>query len=162
MVFPEQRDIYDYWRSKCRGERLPSSDDICPAELPGKLSMVSYTQPVQCAQKPGQTRYYFRLAGTGFWNFFHSEIQGRYLDELPIGCRADYWHRVLGLVVEGRRPYHGVTKPNTPVGSHMCQFWLRLPLSSDGVRIDTILGYDVIKPLEGVVEPLRSRARETA
>ena len=162
MVFPEQQAIYAYWRSKCRGGRLPSDADICPSELPGELSMISYTQPVPCAKNPGNTRFYLRLAGTGFWNFYGSEIQGRHVDELPIGCRADYWDRALRLVVDNRRPYVGVTKPNTPIGSHMCQFWMRLPLATDGCAVDTILGYDVIKPLERVMEPIRRRTEEPA
>ena len=157
MVFPEQQAIYDYWRGKCRGESLPSDADICPSELPGDLSMVSYTAPEPCPRNPGDTRFFLRLAGTGFWRFYGSEIQGRYIDELPIGCRADYWARALAMVVDDRRPYHGVTKPNTPRGSHMAQFWMRLPLSSDGTNVDCILGYDVIRPLEDALAPAPKR-----
>ena len=163
MVFAKQRDIYDYWRSKCRGSTLPSRDDIEPDAIAAHLPMITFTEPVTgpcpATGKPGATRYLFRLAGTGFWRFYNSEIQGLHVDELPIGCRADYWHRVLDRVVAERRPYHGVTKPQTPVGSHMAQFYLRLPLSEDGERIDTILGYDHIVPLEGVVQPV-ARARK--
>ena len=154
MVLPQQRDIYDYWRSRCRGRKMPSRDDICPSDFGPNLSMITLTEPVACPEKPGDTRFFFRLAGTGFWRFYGSEIQGRHVDELPIGCRADYWARVLALVVDHARPYHGVTKPNTPIGSHMAQFWLRLPLSDDGERVQTILGYDHIAPLEQVVAPL--------
>ena len=159
MVVPQQVELYDYWRSKCRGKLLPSRDDICPTELPQMLSFLSFTEPETCVKNPALTRYRYRLAGTGFWEFYGDEIQGRCVDELPIGCRADYWHRVLGLVVDHRRPYHGVTKPNTPRGSHMAQFWLRLPLASDGVNIDTILGYDHIAEIESVVRPITSTRR---
>jgi hypothetical protein len=159
MVLPQQREIYDYWRRKCRGECLPSADDIKPEELASQLSMVTLTEPVPCDVNPGAKRYFYRLAGTGFWRFYDQEIQGRFVDELPIGCRADYWHRVLDMVVTHRRPYHGVTKPNTPIGSHMAQFWIRLPLSADGDRVDTILGYDYIAPLEQAVAPLQAQKK---
>ena len=159
MVLPQQREFYDYWRSKCQGERLPTADDIRPEDVSAQLPMITLTEPVISAKAPNQTRYLYRLAGTGFWRFYGAEIQGCYVDELPIGCRADYWQRVLDMVVANRRPYHGVTKPNTPIGSHMAQFWLRLPLSSDGDRVDTILGYDYIAPLEKAIAPLAGQQK---
>jgi hypothetical protein len=163
MVLPQQQDFYAYWQSKCEGGLIPSRADIDPCDFVEQLPMVTITERLDrpegdCGNAPkdhaGQLnrRYRFRLAGTGFWRFYNSEIQGLHLDELPIGCRSDYWHRVLDLVVSQRRPFHGVTKPNTPVGSHMAQFWVRLPLSSDGVNIDSILGYDHICPLEEAVQ----------
>ena len=155
MVLPQQRDFYDYWRSKCRGAMLPGRDDIRPEDIAPHLSMVTLTEPVAPVKPHEKRRFVFRLAGTGFWRFYGAEIQGRHVDELPIGCRADYWERMLNLVIDNRRPYCGVTKPNTPMGAHMAQFWLRLPLAEDGVNIDTILGYDYIAPLEQAVAPIR-------
>ena len=58
-------------------------------------------------------RFKYRLAGTGFWKLYKSEIQGKFIDELPIGDRSDYWNRVLGQVVDKRKPYAGVTQPGT-------------------------------------------------
>ena len=159
MVLPQQQKFYDYWRSKCRGDRLPSRADIEASEMHEHLPMVTLTELAPPQNADAEQRFYFRLAGTGFWRFYESEIQGRYVDELPIGCRADYWHRVLNMVVDQRRPFHGVTKPQTPVGSHMVQFWVRLPLSDDGVTVDTILGYDHICPLEQAVQPLPKRQK---
>ena len=99
-----------------------------------------------------QTRYKFRLAGTGFYNFFEREITGHYLDEVHSGEQKNYWDRIYGKMIETKRPRVGVTKSGTPVGSHMLQFWIRLPLSCDGVNVNMILGFDkFVKPkqLEG-------------
>lgn len=159
MVLPQQQGFYDYWRRLCRGARLPSRDDVDPGELSEQLSMVTLTERVVAPETDAGHRYNFRLAGTGFWRFYGQEIQGLNVDELPIGCRADYWHRVLDMVIEQRRPFHGVTKPNTPVGSHMAQFWVRVPLSSDGETVDCILGYDHICPLEAVIQPVRPQQK---
>ncbi|MEM7729935.1 MAG: PAS domain-containing protein [Pseudomonadota bacterium] len=159
MVLPQQQDFYDYWRRKCEGGMLPSCADIDPSEIVSQLPMVTLTERVDAPETEVGHRYRFRLAGTGFWRFYGDEIQGRHVDELPIGCRADYWHRVLDMVTEQRRPFHGVTKPNTPIGSHMAQFWVRLPLSSDGVKIDTILGYDHICLLEDAVQTREARQK---
>ena len=89
-------------------------------------------------------RFKYRLAGTGFWNLYDSEITGKYVDELPIGDRCQYWHRVLSRVQKFGRPSAGVTRPGTPARSHLAQFWIRLPLSEDGVNVSMILGYDAM------------------
>jgi hypothetical protein len=60
------------------------------------------------------------------------------------------------------RPFHGVTKPNTPIGSHMAKFRVRLPLAENGVDVDSILGYDHICPLESVVQPIAERRKISA
>ncbi|MEM9599771.1 MAG: PAS domain-containing protein [Pseudomonadota bacterium] len=159
MVLPQQQQIYDYWRGQCLGGKLPSRADIEPTDISAHLPMVTLTE---CRESDAGRRYLFRLAGTGFWRFYGDEIQGLHVDELPIGCRADYWHRVLGMVVDQKRPFHGVTKPNTPMGSHLAQFWLRLPLSEDGVNVTTILGYDHICPLETAVQPRPTRQKQYA
>lgn len=159
MVLPQQQEFYDYWRRKCQGSKLPSRADIDPSEIMAQLPMVTMTERHAAPETDAGHRYFFRLAGTGFWRFYGDEIQGQHVDELPIGCRADYWHRVLDMVIDQRRPFHGVTKPNTPIGSHMAQFWLRLPLSEDGVTVNTILGFDHICPLEMVVQPQDTRQK---
>lgn len=152
IVLPEQQKFYDYWRSKCRGGQFPTRDDILPEDIIGQLSMTSLTGVETHGQR---RRYRYRLAGTGFWNFYNEEIQGRFIDELPLGDRRSYWDRVLGQVVDKRRPFAGVTRPGTPSGAHYAQFWLRLPLSSDGRAIDLILGYDHMVKLSdsGLVQP---------
>ncbi|WP_298913614.1 PAS domain-containing protein [uncultured Algimonas sp.] len=159
MVLPQQQEFYDMWRAKCVGGRLPARSDIDPREIKAQLPMITLTERRAAPDTTAGHRYKFRLAGTGFWRFYNDEIQGRHVDELPIGCRADYWHRVLDMVVDEARPFCGVTKPNTPIGSHMAQFWIRLPLSSDGRNVDTILGYDHICPLESAAQTQVARQK---
>ena len=147
IILPEQQAFYDYWRSRCSENTLPSRHDILPEDISAQLPMTSLIERTPSASGH---RYKYRLAGTGFWNLYREEIQGRHLDDLPIGCRVDYWHRVLDQVIETRKPYIGVTKPNTPNGGHMAQFWVRLPLSDDGRDINLILGYDHLVKLSDV------------
>ena len=139
MILPEQQYLYDYWRSKCRNGRLPCREDIDPSDIQSHLPMVSLVE-VQAGN--AQPRYRFRLAGTGFWALYQDEITGKYIDELPIGNRVAYWHRVLGRVVEQGRPSAGVTRPGTPSRSHLAQFWIRLPLVDSRGEIKTIIGFD--------------------
>ena len=149
IILPQQRSFYDYWRSKCKSGRLPSRHDILPEDIPAQLPMTSLVERDNIS---GETRYRFRLAGTGFWNLYNSEIQGKYLDDLPIGCRADYWAKVFDNVISNAKPYVGVTRPNTPNGTHLAQFWVRLPLSDNGVDINMVLGFDHLVKLSAVPE----------
>jgi len=143
MILPEQQRFYDYWRSKCKGGVFPTRHDILPEDIVGQLTMTSLLdiEPGECLQNSDR-RFKYRLAGTGFWNLYMDEIQGQYVDELPLGDRCAYWDRVLGQVVDKRRPFAGVTRPGTPQGNHFAQFWIRLPLSDNGRDINVILGYD--------------------
>lgn len=137
MVLPQQQKIYDYWRSKCRAGAFPSRHDILPEDISKLLPTTTITEI-----HPETGRYHIRLAGTGFWNLFDDEIQGRHIDELPIGCRSAYWTSVLDKVVANQRPYVGVTRPGTPNGGHLAQFWIRLPLADENQQVAMILGYD--------------------
>ncbi len=147
MVLPQQQKIYDYWRSKCRANGFPSRHDIRPEDI-GKL--LPTTTLTEVTQDTG--RYHIRLAGTGFWNLFDDEIQGRHIDELPIGCRSAYWASVLDKVVANKRPYVGVTRPGTPNGGHLAQFWIRLPLADEGHNVTMILGYDHFVKMDAETE----------
>ena len=73
---------------------------------------------------------------------FEAEITGKYVDELPMGAKCAYWNRVIGRVIDLKRPSAGVTKPETPLKSHLAQFWIRLPLSEDGTNVTSVLGFD--------------------
>lgn len=149
MILPEQQYLYDYWRSKCRGGCLPRRSDIDPLEIRDQLPMVSL---VDICTKKEDTRFMYRLAGTGFWDLYDEEIQGKYIDELPIGEKVQYWNRVLGRVTTLGRPSAGVTRPGTPSRSHLALFWIRLPLSRDGKNVTTILGFDHLVSLSDVPE----------
>ena len=162
MVLPEQQALYDYWRGKCRSGRLPTRDDIDPSDIHTLLPMISLIE----VKRGINTRFQCRLAGTGFWDLFEEEIQGQYIDEMPFSCdRTSYWHRVLGQVAQNRRPTAGVTKPGTPLGSHLAQFWIRLPLSTNGKDVDLILGYDHLVKMPNtaaITEPAQETMRITA
>jgi len=150
MVLPEQQSIFDYWRSRCKNGSFPSRFDIEPEHIIKHLPTVSVIEVKGTAALP---RFRYRLAGTGFWPLYEAEIQGRYIDELPIGDRRDYWNRVLMDMLTKRQATTGVTRTGTPTGGHLAQFWIRMPLSSDGETIDMILGYDHLVKLTDIKEP---------
>lgn len=136
LVTDQQQSIFDYWQDLCEQlGRLPSREDIDPCRIGGHLPFVSLYE------RDDAQRFQVRLAGTGFWNFFGAEISGRAIDDLPLGEGCSYWTRVLSHVSETGLPMAGTTQPHTPIGAHLRQFWLRLPLADQG-HGRMVLGFD--------------------
>ena len=158
IILPQQQEFYDYWRSKCTAGRFPSRADILPEDIHQHLPLTTIMERVE-GENGENRRYRHRLAGTGYWQLYGGEIQGAHIDDLPIGCRVDYWHRVLDRVIDTRKPYVGVTRPNTPNGSHQAMFWGRLPLSDDGENINMILGFDHLVKMADVpmADPVQTK-----
>jgi hypothetical protein len=81
------------------------------------------------------------------------------------GEQAEYWRRIHERVVEQGLVLNGVVRGPAKGRDHVILFWLRLPLSEDGARVDRILCYDVAGPFPGVrtqAEPLRFLPRHRA
>ena len=134
LVTPEQTYIYDYWRSLCDGDTHPNRQDLDPAVLRRHLPFISIYE------RGADNSFSVRLAGTGFWNFFGHEIQGRELNDLPLGEGVAYWNRVLSHVTATGEAMAGATRAGTPIGGDLHQLWLRLPLfGEDG---GMVLGFD--------------------
>ena len=139
LITDQQRDVFDYWTelSGARGGALPRRSDIDPARIARQLPFISIFQRGTCG------RHHIRLAGTGFWNFYHTEITGAAVDDLPIGEARSYWNRVLDHVGATLEPMASTTRPHTPSGAHLSQHWLRLPLApQDGESEPLVLGFD--------------------
>ena len=133
-----QEALYAYWASLRREGRLPSRADIRPADIKSFLPMLSLTEVA------GQGRFRFRLAGTGLFGMYGSEITGRTLHEVYAGAAAEYWRRELAAVVDERQPAIGVHSLGWRGAPHLSVLWMRLPLAANGTDVDMILGYDVI------------------
>ncbi len=147
MILPEQQAIFDYWRSKCRGGRIPSRSDIDPTEIAPYLPTVSLLDIEGSAEARA---FRFRLAGTGLYDVFSREITGTVLTDLPMGSRRAYWDRVLNRVVDRAKPSAGAMRSAISGKTHIAQFWVRLPLSDDGEKVSMILGFDKFVKLSDV------------
>jgi hypothetical protein len=71
------RELFDYWRGKCRGTAIPRRTDIDPAEI---LPILPNLMIVDFEQQPFRVR--FRLVGTKVVEITGFEFTGRYLDEI--------------------------------------------------------------------------------
>ena len=132
LVIPQQREIFDYWLSRLQGRTMPARADMEPKGFKRHLGFVSLIDV-----EPEPRRFRFRLVGTRLRDIYSRELTGRYLDELPFldTVAADG-------VVARRLPAQGVMRFPLEGKDHLVQFWLKLPLSQDGERVDMIFCYD--------------------
>ncbi|MDO8801361.1 PAS domain-containing protein [Phenylobacterium sp.] len=137
-------ELYAYWAGLRTGPRLPGRGDIKPEDFKRLLPTVSL---IDVRRDPLDFR--LRLAGTGLYSVYGREITGRGLDDVYNSAAADYWRVELGKIVEERRPAVGVHSLSWRGASHMSILWLRLPLATNGVDVDMILGYDAVVGIQG-------------
>ncbi len=152
-------DVFRYWRSLRRRGRLPSRADLDPAALKRRLPTISLIDVLaeHPADAPGAFRQ--RLAGTELFNAYGEEITGRTIDHIYSPDEALYWAEHLSFVVEHRKPNVGLHSMAWRGARSLSLFWLRLPLASDGLRVDMILGHDA---LIGKMDPMQSGIRSAS
>ena len=70
--------------------------------------------------------------------------QGRTLRDVYTAPEAEYWETELTKIVHERRPAVGVHNMAWRSAAHISILWLRLPLATNGVDVDMILGFDAV------------------
>ena len=137
-------ELYAYWAGLKHGPRLPGRRDIRPEDFKRLLPTVSL---IDVLRDPLDFR--IRLAGTGLYGVYGREITGRSLEDVYNTAAAEYWRKELSKIIEDRRPAVGVHSLAWRGAAHMSILWLRLPLASNGVDVDMILGYDAVVGIQG-------------
>lgn len=129
------RDIYRYWRRKCRERAFPSRADIEPTEIPALLSHVFLIDVVD-----GGRDFRYRLLGTHIVESVGFEFTGQLVSEFMRDreqeLRAQDYHRL----VESREPQHVIGNMVAFGRDYMRYERVLCPLSSDGEAIDMIFG----------------------
>jgi hypothetical protein len=141
-------ELFAYWTSLREGARLPARRHLDPAGIKRLLPTVSLIDVVR-SEGAAAPEFRMRLAGTGLYGVYGREITGKRLGDIYNTAAADYWRVELGKVVRERRPAVGMHNLAWRGASHLSILWLRLPLASDGRRVDMILGYDVVVGSQG-------------
>lgn len=132
-------DVFAYWASRRLRARLPGRRDIEPMALKRHLPTVSLID----VDAEGLD-FKIRLAGTGLYPVFGREITGLRLEQVYPAGETAYWREQLEGVVRDRRPAAGQHSLAWRGVGRLSLFWLRLPLASDGERVDMILGYESV------------------
>jgi hypothetical protein len=121
---------------------LPGRPDIHPSHFKRHLPAVSL---IDVRRGPeGRRDYRLRLAGTDLYGVYGQEITGKGLGDVFRGEAEAYWRTELDKVVDTKKPAAGVHSLSWRGAEHLSILWLRLPLASDGRRVDMILGYDAL------------------
>ena len=142
LVVPEHRQLFDYWLQCCGGRRLPARQDIRPSQMARLLPGITIIDVA-----PDLPRSTVRLAGTRLREIHDREITGEMIEALEWGDKRDYWLAAYRRTVEQCEPTQGVLKGPRVHKEHMVQYWLRLPLSSNGEgQADMVLGHDFFVP----------------
>ncbi len=149
LVFDEQRNLYDYWRSKCRPGILPNRNDVHPRDIIRYLPFITLTDVIGDEIRPD---FRVRLAGTGLRTVLDKEITGHRLSELPFGNALPLWRNVHERIVSERKPLCGATPfiwagcaPNKVAA--LAQYWVKFPLADKNGTVSSIFAYDIFMPL---------------
>lgn len=141
LVVQGQRELFDYWQQSAGQRPMPARSDLDPLKVPRLLPSIGLIDV-----RAGLEDATFRLAGTRLHDIYGQEITGKRAGEVFSGAQAEYWRRVHMRVAGEGRPASGVVRGPARDRDHIVLFWLRLPLSEDGGRVDRILCYDVLAP----------------
>ena len=147
LVIREQRELFDYWRACAKGISMPSRASISPASIPALLPGISI---LDAGSRPDEIIY--RLAGTRLRDIFGREVTGKSVFDLEFGEKRNYWLAVYRRVIDERVPMQGAIKGPVADRDHVVLFWMRLPLSDDGVAVNKILCHDVTLPVSVAYE----------
>lgn len=143
LVTQGQRELFDYWLKAAGQRAMPARSDLDPLKVPRLLPHLGLID-----LRDGVDQGLFRLAGTRLRDIYGQEVTGKRIDEVFSGACAAYWSRIHLRVAENALPAHGVVRGPAEGRDHVVLFWLRLPLSEDGGRVDRILCHDVAGPSE--------------
>lgn len=141
LVVQGQRELFDYWLRSAGDRRMPARSDLDPLRVPRLLPHIGLIDV-----RDGVDGATFRLAGTRLHDVYGQEITGKRAGEVFTGEQADYWHRIHSRLAAKGSPLSGVVRGPAKGRDHIVLFWLRLPLSEEGGRVDRILCYDVAAP----------------
>jgi hypothetical protein len=141
LVIREQRELFDYWRSRAKGRQMPSRADIDPAAIPALLPGISI---LDAGFPP---RLIYRLAGTRLRDIFGQEVTGKSVFDLELGEKRSYWGKVYRQVIDERMPMQGAIKGPVVDRDHVVLFWMRLPLTDDGASVNKVLCHDMTLPV---------------
>lgn len=128
------RQLYLYWRAKCRGARLPRRADIDPIEIPKLLRYLTIVEVV-----PDARRYVYRLVGTQEVEIRGQDPTGKSVAEAYYGPSVEDAHVFYDKVVATGQPVYDDSPFIGPDGRYNDDEMLFLPLSEDGVQVSRIL-----------------------
>ena len=129
------RRLYDYWRSLCRNGSYPARQDIDPLDIPDLLPCIFLLDVIGDAED-----FVFRLAGTLVEDAFSMPLRGKSVRLIhnAAGTALPVCQHVEVARGGGPRYREGIVL--AAGREHWRTQRLLLPLSSDGRRVDVLMG----------------------
>lgn len=140
-----QQKVLDAWSKRLRGRNFITCEDI---DIPAINRELAYISLLGCDD--GQLR--FRLAGTGLQHIFGGEARGKATSEIEACRGGSMWTELATRSMLRAMPISGMTE----LSDGSVHFWLRLPVSSNGVEADMVLCHDRYLPAEALNDPDRA------
>lgn len=133
---PIFREIFDYWRTKCSGDRLPSRKDIDPTDI-GKV--LGYIVLIEVLPGTPSPRFRYRLWGTRVTELYGKDYTGYMLDQVIAPASREKIRDVFEWVIENRTTHFWQVPVPAENRNFVSNRRLLLPLASDGRTVDMLL-----------------------
>ncbi|MDP3736252.1 MAG: PAS domain-containing protein [Hyphomonadaceae bacterium] len=147
-----QERVREAWRRRLLGRQFIHREDFNAGSVGVELAHLSI---LACENG----RFRFRLAGSGVRAAFGCEARGLSAAEIDICRGSTMWTELAAKALARLAPVSGRTR--LPDGT--VHYWLRLPMSSDGVMADQVLCHDRYLPAESLDDPeAAARAADAA
>jgi hypothetical protein len=143
LAMRAHEEIFRYWKSLKTRARLPARADLDPARIHRRLPTISLIDVLPDLNGQNAPSFRQRLAGTELFTAYGKEITGLNMVDIYGAEAAIYWTTELGQIVTSHKPNVGLLPMDSCGARGLYLFWLRLPLASDGVNVDMLLGHDV-------------------
>ncbi|GAB4375953.1 MAG: hypothetical protein Kow00114_39400 [Kiloniellaceae bacterium] len=141
------RRLYDYWRARCRNGGCPSRRDIDPLDIPELLPNLFLLDVIGDAED-----FVFRLAGTLVEDVFSMSLRGKSIAVIHKDAGTPVPVAQHIEVARGAGPRYREGMVLVSGREHWKTQRLLLPLSSDGRRIDVLMGGAVFRLGDSLAE----------
>jgi hypothetical protein len=129
------KSLYEYWQELRQGRSAPSRAEIDLLRIKSILPNI-----ILLDVEDNPRRYNLRLMGTRIVSWYGSDATGCYVDEIDFGGSPMSTFTTLDQLVDKVVPAHMTGEYDKHDGRHIRYERLMLPMSSDGKRVDKILG----------------------
>jgi len=138
--------LYRYWLERRCGRTMPRRADIDPVGIPATIW--PHVMILEVIREGAKIRFRYRRAGGVFWRAGAAEPTGRFIEEV-LPTTAGYLDYVVAIyteMAEAGRPMYSenyFTRDGQSVPMRTRR--VSLPLSNDGIVVDTILAGHVFE-----------------
>jgi len=147
-----QDRVREAWRRLLHGRQFIHREDFTVGCVGVELAHISIL-----ACEGG--RFRFRLAGSGLRAAFGCEPRGLCAQDIELCRDSTVWTELAAKALARLAPVSG----RTVMADGTIHYWMRLPMSSDGVMADLVLCHDRYLPADSLEDPeAAARAADAA